>query len=113
MMLYSFPSDTMEEVTECMHRIYSSPDKPQDVLTSKMFAARNIKPIAGRSCALVSGTLFWHYCLQTFIFTHIHLTKFLIGHFTFYARLESKNWLYKIHFSINKRRLCMLRAKCL
>ena len=72
MMLYSFPSDTMEEVTECMQRIYSSPEKPQDVLTSKMFAARNIKPITGRSCALVSGTLFWHYCLQTFIFTHIY-----------------------------------------
>ena len=35
----------------------------------------------------------------------IHLTKFLIGHLTFYASLASKNRLYKIHASIDKPRL--------
>ena len=36
---------------------------------------------------------------------YVHLTKFLIGHLTFYASLESKNPLYKNHASIDKPRL--------
>ena len=44
--------------------------------------------------------------IQKYAYQCLHLAKFLIGHLTFYASFESKILLYKIHASINQRRLC-------
>ena len=54
---YHFCSSEIEGMTDCMHRIYSSPKKPEDVFMSKLFAAKNIKSLARRLCALVPGNV--------------------------------------------------------
>ena len=51
-------SSEIEGMTDCMYRVYSSPKKPQDMFMAKLFAARNIKPLARRSCALVPGKVY-------------------------------------------------------
>ena len=54
-MFYCVFSREVEGMTDCMYGIFSSPKKPLDVLVSKLFAARNIKPLAKRVCGLVPG----------------------------------------------------------
>ena len=53
---YHFCSSEIEGMTDCMYRIYYSPKKT-DVVISKLFAAKNIKSLARRLCALVPGNV--------------------------------------------------------
>lgn len=43
----------MGNITDCLIKVFSNPHKPMDLLWAKIYAARNIKPLANRLCALV------------------------------------------------------------